>query len=1373
MRQVWRNLLLDSVHLTNAEIYLRRKGMGIVGMKRVMARIACLFLVFSMMVPMLGTGPAASAAGGSVFEHFISRQGDKLMDGEQEFRFISTNMPDVLQIITDKRFESNSRLRLPNEYELRDAVETVKQMNGRVMRTFVVTVAKGDDPNYMVNASIGENDIAFNEGAMLVLDKLLQICNELGVRVYIPLVNYNDGIRGGAITYGEQFYTVGSPANIRFKKMVEGLLNRTNTFTGVQYKEDKAILGWESGNELVMDNLPERNAWLHDLAAYVKQLASNQLFIDGRNKPDDIYKFSGGTMIWNYTDFLNDDNIDILSYHTYVGTTGPVTDTAIPTGLRMTASGDIGATNTLKIFRELTKGKKSLVVGEIAMYMAPSTLITFLDELIADGTSGANWWATRFHNRDGGFYKHSDNGSQFEDLNWPGFPDTTAYLPEISSEIAIQKTLSEKAWKIMGEMGPPPALPQPAAPTLLPIADVGHISWQGSTGAQSYEVQRGNSAEGPWTVAGVVYDNLPTYSSLFHDAEVQAGHTYYYRILARNSSGVSLPSSVSPPVAVQRQWIVDELFDLTKIYNREPNAAIFKSYANTSNQEDLGVLKSVNGTSTSVQYAVGGKLTKANVYVYNAPGSVSLYGSLDGQQYYELNTAKETYEGASRTKYIYAGPSNYRFLKLEMDGAAAVSRVELEYEPDDVQAPESETIASYRNPNKVLEAELFNYNENNFSESDVVTNNRGVVKVNQTGGSNNAASNKRFSIVDFLQTGDYVVFYANLEAGTYDLQVDYDARAARGKFQMSILEPGAGAGDEGMKVGDVIDAYDPGSGVIKSANYGKVTLAQSGRYGFKFVSMGKNNASSNVKIGLDVIKLLSDNVPPTVTDATYAAFDDTPVHGSLTANDANGDMLTYMVIHQPSAGQLTVNADGTFLYMPARGQSGQFAFKWKVNDGWINSDTAQVTFNVTATGGGDSSPVGGGSGSNGIPNAKPAWEETLAVRDGRTVVSATVDPDAFGRAIDTAGLHGEIPLEIAGKGDLFEITMNGVLLAKLQEQENTLNIVTEAGSYRLPVQAVDWEATTEHLGGKLDLNRINVQFSISRSSEQAVRTAKQEAARLGVSLAASPVSFDVTLTAGDQAVPIHRFLAYVERTIPLLSGSAGNQVVSGIRIQPDGSFQHIPARLVEKNGQTSVVMSSMTNSAYGVVAGSLSFSDTERHWGRADINELGSRLIAQGTTDGLFEPDRQINRAEFTALLNRTLGLGAEDSKAKFLDVHPNEWFAGEVGTAQGFGLISGYDDGSFGPNRIITREEAMQALAKAARLLGISTSIADQEIASLLLPYEDRLQVGTWARSSAVLMVKLGIIQGRGERLDPKEPITRAEAAAMMLRLLRASSLI
>jgi len=918
--------------------------------KRIVVRATGLITLLVTVVPLFITQQTAHAVGRSVLQHFITRAGDKLMDGPDEFRFVSTNMPDILQTITNKQFESESAMRLPNEYELRDAVATVKQMHGQVLRTFVVTVTDGSDPATvpysMVNAPAGSDDISFNESAMRVLDKLLQICNEEGIRLYIPLVNYKATLRGGTSTYGENFFTVGSRANLRFKDMVGQLLNRRNVYTGTPYKADKAIMGWESGNEIVIDNQPERAAWLHDLARFVKTTAPQQLFIDGRNKPDDVVKFVSGSIARDYGEYLDDPNIDVLSYHTYVGLTGPATDSRLPADIRTSTTGDIGSTPTLKIIRELTKGKTALVVGEIAMYTAPATLNSLLDEVIADGTSGANWWGTRFHSRDGGFYKHSDADSQYEDLNWPGFPGSAAYLPEIQTEITLQQILVDKAWKIAGNTGAPPALSAPAAPQLLPISDVGHISWRGSTGAQSYTVQRSESKRGPWATAGVVYDNLPTYSSLFHDTGALPGRSYYYRVIAQNSGGSSTPSNLSARVVVNRQWIVDDLFDFSKTYDREPNAVIAKSYGNSSQQEDLGVLKSRNGTSTSVEYALSGTLTGAAVYAYNSPAEVTLYGSEDGSSYYELPIARTTFADATRTKYTYSGPSRFRFFKLEASGSAVISRLQLEYKPGGPAAPAPRAVPPYREPNPAFEAELFRYDEANPSTSDVVTNNPGIVKVNQNGGSSSTASNKRYSIVDFLQTGDYAVFYAAVEAGTYDLSLNYDARAARGMFRTALLGPSDPADAEGRPLGGVFDAYDPGAGVIRSAGLGRVTFPVSGRYGFKFVSTGTNSASSNPKIGVDVIRLTSDNVAPVTADATYSTDRFTPITGVLPVHDGNGDPLDLIVVNQPTQGRLETRPDGTFTYTPARDGAGRFTVRWKANDGWVNSPTAVLTLDV-------------------------------------------------------------------------------------------------------------------------------------------------------------------------------------------------------------------------------------------------------------------------------------------------------------------------------------------------------------------------------------------------------------------------------------------
>lgn len=535
-----------------------------------------------------------SAAPVAGFEHFITRQGDRLMDGDHEYRWVSVNAPDCIQLITNYQFDGEypaTRYRLPDDYELRDCVRSVRQLGGRVLRTFVITCSRGPAPASAFDLST--NPPTANEPALRVLDRLLQICNEEGVRLIIPLVAYNSSVRGDWKTYGEDFWIVGSPANHQFKDVVRQVLTRTNAFTGRSYLEDKAILGWHTGNELVIGDDPARRAWLHNFAAYVKSLDRHHLLIDGRNRPTDVYN--------RYDEFAADPNIDAVSYHTYQNL--PQADT--PAG-------------TLRLLRDQLRGRIPLIVTEVAMYTKPAALRALLDELVANGAVGANWWALRFHNRDGGFYKHSDRASQFEDLNWPGFADPTEYLPEIARERELLEILADYAARISGTPRPTPAVPEP--PTFLPGPDVGHLSWQGSTGAEQYELQRASAAAGPWTtLAAGLADNLIAYAPQFCDASAEVGGPYFYRVVARNAAGASAPSNVVGPLRPDRCWLVDELFDHAKWDAASTNLQIEKAYAHDAYLEDIAVVRRADpARAATLIYRVPGAVRAFSVNVFEA-----------------------------------------------------------------------------------------------------------------------------------------------------------------------------------------------------------------------------------------------------------------------------------------------------------------------------------------------------------------------------------------------------------------------------------------------------------------------------------------------------------------------------------------------------------------------------------------------------------------------------------------------------------------------------------------------------------------------------------------------------------------------------------
>ena len=84
---------------------------------------------------------------------------------------------------------------------------------------------------------------------------------------------------------------------------------------------------------------------------------------------------------------------------------------------------------------------------------------------------------------------------------------------------------------------------------------------------------------------------------------------------------------------------------------------------------------------------------------------------------------------------------------------------------------------------------------------------------------------------------------------------------------------------------------------------------------------------------------------------------------------------------------------------------------------------------------------------------------------------------------------------------------------------------------------------------------------------------------------------------------------------------------------------------------------SPSNSTYGVIYNPVTFQDVEQHWVKDTINEMGSRMIVSGSGDGKFNPDKQVTRAEFAAMIVRGLGLKPKSGESIFSDVKTIDWY--------------------------------------------------------------------------------------------------------------------
>ena len=180
-------------------------------------------------------------------------------------------------------------------------------------------------------------------------------------------------------------------------------------------------------------------------------------------------------------------------------------------------------------------------------------------------------------------------------------------------------------------------------------------------------------------------------------------------------------------------------------------------------------------------------------------------------------------------------------------------------------------------------------------------------------------------------------------------------------------------------------------------------------------------------------------------------------------------------------------------------------------------------------------------------------------------------------------------------------------------------------------------------------------------------------------------------------------------------------------------------------------------------AGGGVFSDIQGHPNQAAIETLVARGILNGMGDGTFAPDRTMTRAEFCATVVKALGLAPKAAEG-YSDVPAGAWYAGYVGAASAAGIVNGTGGGKFGPDGTITRQEAAVMAARVCKSLKLDTGAADPE--AVLAGFFDGREAASWARAALADCCGSGIAPWTGS-LRPKQAILRWEVAQMVCNLL------
>lgn len=158
-----------------------------------------------------------------------------------------------------------------------------------------------------------------------------------------------------------------------------------------------------------------------------------------------------------------------------------------------------------------------------------------------------------------------------------------------------------------------------------------------------------------------------------------------------------------------------------------------------------------------------------------------------------------------------------------------------------------------------------------------------------------------------------------------------------------------------------------------------------------------------------------------------------------------------------------------------------------------------------------------------------------------------------------------------------------------------------------------------------------------------------------------------------------------------------------------------------------------------------------------EMNYLIGKNIITGYEDGTFKPNKLVLRQEAATMMAKALNLnGATPTKTVFRDVDPKSYASGYIQAASDKGIINGYGDGTFGPTKNMTRLEMAYMISSAFNLSG------DNNAAFVDMPSNAN------AKKAITSVTSAGVTNGYTDgTFRPQSSITRLEFGIMLARAL------
>ncbi|WP_127578956.1 S-layer homology domain-containing protein [Paenibacillus koleovorans] len=174
------------------------------------------------------------------------------------------------------------------------------------------------------------------------------------------------------------------------------------------------------------------------------------------------------------------------------------------------------------------------------------------------------------------------------------------------------------------------------------------------------------------------------------------------------------------------------------------------------------------------------------------------------------------------------------------------------------------------------------------------------------------------------------------------------------------------------------------------------------------------------------------------------------------------------------------------------------------------------------------------------------------------------------------------------------------------------------------------------------------------------------------------------------------------------------------------------------------------------------FTDLENAYAKQEIMALVQSGVLSGYDDGTFAPNRSLSRAELAKVLAKIMHLEEDlHAAAKFRDVPVDSWYAGYVGALVRSDVTNGTTEISFSPHATVSREELIVFFLRAWKMDQLASS------SSAPLAYNDSAAISPWAEASIRVAAQIGIIQEKDNGLAKSSLAPTAPAERQFLARL------